>query len=243
MCTFSSRTRLSTLRAISSRTAQSDGHANQGVTEARILETIAAKAHSQGVTTTTLGLGLGYDEVLMTGMARGGSGEHHFAEEGDSAGRLIAGEVDGLLSQVAQAASLIVRPTGDVESVRVWNDLPAAAIEDGVMIEPGDFYGGEERKLVLSLKVLAMPALELAKVADLELRWVELPAAVEHTVEVPLHVNLVPGDEAAGRIPDPTVRSELTFQQAQDANAAPPTPSVKATRRLRRASTARRARC
>jgi Ca-activated chloride channel family protein len=32
---------------------------------------------------------------------------------------------------------------------------------------------------------------------------------------VPVHVNVVPGDHAAGRIPDPAVRSELAFQQAQ----------------------------
>jgi Ca-activated chloride channel family protein len=34
---------------------------------------------------------------------------------------------------------------------------------------------------------------------------------------VPVHVNVVPGDQAAGRIPDPVVRSELSYQQAQDA--------------------------
>ncbi len=187
------------------------------MTDPTVLETIAAKAHRHGVTTTTLGLGLGYDEVLMSGVARGGSGEHHFAEEGDTAGRLIASEVDGLLSVTAQAASLIVRPTGDVAGVRLWNDLPAATIENGVMIELGDLYGGETRKLVLTLSVPSMPGLGLAKVSDLELRYVELPAATEHTIELPVHVNVVPGDEAAGRIPDATVGSELTYQQAQEA--------------------------
>jgi Ca-activated chloride channel family protein len=34
---------------------------------------------------------------------------------------------------------------------------------------------------------------------------------------VPLHVNVVPGDQAAGRIPDPVVRTEAAFQQAQQA--------------------------
>jgi len=195
----------------------SDGHANQGLTSAAELETVAASARGQGVTTATLGLGLGYDEVLMSGVARGGSGNHAFAEQGDTAGRLIAAEVDGLLSQTAQAASLIVRPTGDVAGLTLWNDLPSTAIDGGVMVELGDFYGSETRKIVLTLSVPSMPALGLAKVADLELRFVELPAATEHTVEVPVHVNVVPGDQAAGRIPDPMVRSELSYQRAQDA--------------------------
>ncbi len=34
---------------------------------------------------------------------------------------------------------------------------------------------------------------------------------------LPLTVNVVPGDEAAGRIPHPTVQSEVLFQEAQDA--------------------------
>jgi Ca-activated chloride channel family protein len=195
----------------------SDGHANAGVTDAAELESIAANARRHGVSTGTLGLGLGYDEVLMAGVARGGTGNHHFAEEGDTAGRLIAGEIDGLLSQTAQAASLIIRPSGDVTGLRLWNDLPSTAIEGGVMVELGDFYGGETRKIVVSLSVPSMPALGLAKVAELQFRYVELPAATEHTVDVPVHVNVVPGDQAAGRIPDPVVRSELSYQQAQDA--------------------------
>jgi len=36
-----------------------------------------------------------------------------------------------------------------------------------------------------------------------------------HTITVPVQVNVVPGDEAAGRTANPTVRSELAFQQAQ----------------------------
>jgi hypothetical protein len=75
----------------------SDGHANAGVTDSAELESIAANARRHGVSTGTLGLGLGYDEVLMAGVARGGTGNHHFAEEGDTAGRLIAGEVDAAI--------------------------------------------------------------------------------------------------------------------------------------------------
>ena len=34
---------------------------------------------------------------------------------------------------------------------------------------------------------------------------------------LPVSVNVVPGDQAAGRVPDPKVRTELLFQQAQEA--------------------------
>src|SRR5205085_420721 len=122
--------------------------------------------------TTTLGLGLGYDEVLLSAVARGGAGNAHFAEEPDGAAAQIAGEVDGLLRQAAQAANLVIRPTGDVASVVLHNDLPANAIEDGVMVELGDLQHDEVRRLVLSLSVPAMPSLGLAKVAELTLSYV-----------------------------------------------------------------------
>jgi Ca-activated chloride channel family protein len=38
---------------------------------------------------------------------------------------------------------------------------------------------------------------------------------VEHTVKLPISVNVVPGDEAANCLPHPTVRSEMLFQDAQ----------------------------
>jgi len=146
----------------------SDGHANEGITEAAELQSIAVNTHRQGVTTATLGLGLGYDELLMTGLARGGSGNHVFAEEGDTAGRLIAAEVDGLLSQTAQAVSLIIRPAWEVAELHLWNDLPVAAIDGGVMVELGDLYGGEARKLVLTLAVPSMGALEVGDLGEAE---------------------------------------------------------------------------
>ena len=112
----------------------SDGHANAGVTSHEDLGSIASDARGRGVTTSTIGIGLDYDEALLASLSKGGAGDAHFAEEGDTAGAALASEVDGLLEQVAQACSLTVRPTGDVETVRLFNDLPAVGIDDGFMI-------------------------------------------------------------------------------------------------------------
>ena len=195
----------------------SDGHANRGVVEHEALATLGATGRKKNITTSTIGIGLDYDESLMAAVATGGAGDTEFAEGADDAGAALARLVDGLLEGVAQAATLIIRPTGDVDSVRLFNDLPAAPVDGGIMVELGDFVAGEERKLLLELDVPAMAALGLAQVAELELRWVELPSLTTHVVTLPVHVNVVPGDQAAGRIPDPKVRSELAFQNAQRA--------------------------
>lgn len=195
----------------------SDGHANVGVTTHDELERIASGARNVGVTATTIGLGLGYDEQLMAAVSRGGAGNAHFAEEPDTAGEALASEVDGLLDQVVQAASLTVRPTGAVDAVHLFNDLPAITIDGGFMVELGDFYSGEQRKLLLTIDVPAMAALGLAQVCELELQWVDIATLDSHTVTIPVHINVIPGDRAAGRIPNATVRTELAFQSAQRA--------------------------
>ena len=84
------------------------------------------------------------------------------------------------------------------------------------MIELGDLYAQEARKLLLKFKVPAIASLGLARIATLELTYIELPGLIEHTAALPISVNVVPGDEAAGRISHPTVHSEVLFQEAQD---------------------------
>ncbi|MEA2321805.1 MAG: Ca-activated chloride channel [Solirubrobacteraceae bacterium] len=195
----------------------SDGMANEGVVEPERLEAVAVTAQRAGVTVSTIGVGLGYDETVLAAVARGGQGNHVFAEDADSAAGAVAGEVDGLLSKAVQAASLLIRPTSDVQSVVLFNDLPAQAVDGGIMVELGDLWAGEQRTLLLGLGVPAIATLGLAQVASLELRYVALPDLSEQTVTLPVSVNVVPGDEAAGRAPDPKVRTELLFQQAQEA--------------------------
>lgn len=195
----------------------SDGHANDGVTDPGALEGVAAEARRQGVITSSLGYGLGYDERIMSALARGGAGNELFAEEPDTAAALIAGEVEGLLAQTAQAASVLIRLGGQVTQVQIINDLPVSATADGVLAELGNFYADETRKLLLLFDVPGIPALGLAQIATLEFTYVELPALKQHTVTVPLHVNVVPGDDAAARIPDPVVRTELVYLQVQRA--------------------------
>ncbi len=196
----------------------SDGHANEGVTDPAALGGIAAEAYRKdGVVTSTLGWGEGYDERLMSAIARGGSGNEGYAAQSDAAVAFIGGEVEGLLSQTAQAASLLIKPCSSVRAVSVLNELPTTAAADGIIAELGTFYSGETRKIVLTFSVPSVASLGLTRIATLEVRYVGLPALKEHTVNVPLHVNVVPGDEAAGRVPNPVVRTEVVYQQVQKA--------------------------
>ena len=195
----------------------SDGHANSGVTDSSKLRGVANRAASQGITTSTIGIGLGYDESILTEMATGGAGNHSFAQGPDDAAVAIAAELDGLLSKTVQAAHLIITPTSDVAAVRILNDLPCQRVEDGILVELGDFYAGEQRRLTITIDVPAMAAIGLAQIATLALAYVELATLEQHTLTLPVSVNVVPLDVARGRVAVPEVVREKLFLTAQHA--------------------------
>jgi Ca-activated chloride channel family protein len=59
----------------------SDGRANTGITDPARFRQAAAGAATQAITTSTIGIGTGYDDLILSEMAMGGTGNHTFAEE------------------------------------------------------------------------------------------------------------------------------------------------------------------
>src|ERR671920_1228608 len=82
----------------------SDGQVNRGLKDPDRFAELAARAQQEGIVTSTLGYGLGYDETLLAALARSGTGSHHFAEDPEAAAALIAAEVDHLLNKTVMAA-------------------------------------------------------------------------------------------------------------------------------------------
>ena len=192
-----------------------DGLANEGITEPEALVALARGAYESGVGTSTIGFGEGFDEDTLTALADAGGGRAHYAETPDAAPAIFVEELEGLTRLVAQNVSVEIRPTADVELVGVLNDYPSTAVPGGVHVMLGDAYAGERRRVVLSLQLPDVAALGVAKVADLVLRYVSVGDEIaEHTVTLPVAVNLVSAHEAAASQPDLEVREEVLVLRA-----------------------------
>jgi Ca-activated chloride channel family protein len=192
----------------------SDGHANKGMTDPTQLGPVAAKARAEGITTTTIGIGQGYDEVLLAEVATQGSGSHRFAFTDDDAIAVVSEEAGDLLSKSILNAVARIRPTDPamVDRIGTLHDVPRwiEADADGVkhlVVPLGDLYAGEERQLLLHFPVPALAALGLYELAQVAIEYVAMPDLLQQVVAWPVMVNVVPGDEAAGRVPNPTVTS------------------------------------
>lgn len=64
----------------------STGHANQGITGHDQWRGLVPTAFKGGVVTSTIGIGRGYDETLLSAISGSGAGNHAFADEPDAAG-------------------------------------------------------------------------------------------------------------------------------------------------------------
>lgn len=71
----------------------SDGQANDGITDARELATHAGELLARGIITSAVGIGDGYDEALLGGMAEAGGGRLHDAETTGEISEVVLGEL------------------------------------------------------------------------------------------------------------------------------------------------------
>lgn len=199
----------------------SDGHANSGIREPDRLKDVAATALSEGIVTSTLGLGLGYDEVLLDSMTRGGNGNHRFAPDVDTAVSEIQQTVSDLLDVSVVAATVRITPQGNaIDGIRLRQDLPVWREPGALVINIGDLYAGEQRKLLITFDVPAVANLGTATIADITIDFTTVADLADHHVQLPVSVNVVPGDQVRNRVPNPVVQVEQLLADSDDAKKA-----------------------
>jgi Ca-activated chloride channel homolog len=200
----------------------SDGHANAGEKDPKFFQEVSTKSATDKVTTSTIGLGNGYDETILEALAQGGGGAHRFAGSIDEAVGAIAAEVDDLLDKTIVNAVLRVTPTSAMSGVpviEIVQRLPYWKDGETFVVQLGDLYSGENRRFVIDLDVPGIASLGLCKIADITIEYLDLAQRQEISVTMPVNVNVVPGDVAAGRIADPIVRAERLILEAQTAKS------------------------
>jgi len=200
----------------------SDGHANAGERNPQFFADVAAKSATEKIAASSIGLGNGYDETILEAIAQGGGGAHRFAADIDEAVGAIAAEVDELLDKSIVNCVLRFRPsamaTGQPK-IELLQRLPYWMDGQEYVVQLGDLYAGENRRFIIMVDVPGIESLGLCKIAEVTFEYTDLAARNEVSVTLPVNVNVVPGDQAAGRIEDPIVKAERMILQAQSEKA------------------------
>jgi len=136
----------------------SDGQANSGLYDRNELAQLATETASRGMSISTVGVGLDFDEVTMTRLADVAHGHYYFVEDTERLSEMFATELGGLAQTVATGVSLVIMPMPgvvieDAYGYPVTRTRPGdRQLPDGVSVVTvpiADLRAGETRKVVL----------------------------------------------------------------------------------------------
>lgn len=129
----------------------SDGLANRGLTHPSEIARFVRDARMRGLTVSTLGLGLDFNENLMQSVAEVGGGNYYYVESPAQMAGIFEQELSTLFTTVAQDVQLRITVTGRVLSLdAIGYEVTRNGNEAVVDLE--NLYGGERRTVLLKLR-------------------------------------------------------------------------------------------
>ncbi len=130
----------------------SDGQANNGPATPGELAELGASLIKEGISVTTIGLGLGYNEDLMTRLAAASDGRHAFVEHADHLADIFQDELGAAAAVVAQRVKIDILCDPGIRPVRVLG-RDATVAGSTVTLALNQLYSGEEKYVLLEVEV------------------------------------------------------------------------------------------
>ncbi len=193
-----------------------DGHANRGITDHAELTALLSESRTNGISTSCVGFGEGYDGVLLKAMADAGGGNLFHIERADQAALAFGDELAGLQSLAGQNLQVEVTLDPAVDIARLHHDWPFADTPEGRAFELGDLYAREPKRMLIEFFCATVPDANTARVlATLRVRADvrEADGSITHvSLQLPVATTL----EGAGA-QSPIIEREVLLSRAAQA--------------------------
>jgi len=148
----------------------SDGKANIGPSSPSELGAFGKSLSKEGVTVSTLGLGLDYNEDLMVQLASQSGGNHVFIEDPRNIAAIFEEEFKTVLSVVAQEVTVRIDVGPGIRPVRVLGNR-AEINGQRVLTQITQICSEQEKFVVLEVEIPASPEGRPRKVADVQVSY------------------------------------------------------------------------
>ena len=195
----------------------SDGLANVGPASPAELEDLGRKLIAQGISVSTMGLGAGYNEDLMSRLALASSGSHVFIEDAENLVQVFQNEFDDVLSVVAQKLDMRVTLAEGIRPVKLLN-YPADIQGQKVHIELGQLYSQQERYFVLEIEVPYGEPEGSRPVGEVAVTYKNMLTQTEDKLTSSLAVKFTSSKELADKEVDKEVMESCVIQIANERN-------------------------
>jgi Ca-activated chloride channel homolog len=176
----------------------SDGQANAGTSDRDELAALAAAKAADGVSVSTVGVGLDFDENTMRRLAEVGRGYYHFVEDTVALSALFLRELETLSRTHASNVLLTIDPGSGVQLEEVYGYPMTRGSNGGIAVPVADIHAGETRRVVVRAMVPAASTGPLT-ISKIELQWRSVSDGVARVARTVAKGNVVddPGEVAA----------------------------------------------
>ncbi|MCP5114382.1 MAG: VWA domain-containing protein [bacterium] len=172
---FLDRNRVNTLLLLS------DGLANVGPSSPGDLAQLGTSLARQGIAVTTIGLGLQYNEDLMTRLAMASDGNHFFVEDESDLEMAFATEFGDVVATVAQGVTIHIECPSGVIPIRALG-REAQITGRTVHASLNQLYRDQTRYLLLEVEVPSASAGKVQRVADVTVGYHDLRTGSQATL-------------------------------------------------------------
>lgn len=167
-----------------------DGLANRGVTDRAELVGFARQLREEGISTSTFGVGVDFDETLLADMARESGGHFYFVEHPAQIPDYLTSELGETLQVVARDVvfEVIVTPGSPTPvDLALLNALAPEQTPTRLRLRVGDLVADQDVTLVVAVAIDMPPAVGQSVSVQCRLRdksrvFAPQPLAVEWTV-------------------------------------------------------------
>lgn len=132
-----------------------DGQANMGITDPKVLTKTAQNQAETGIITTTLGFGSYFNEDLLISIADAAGGNFYFIQSPDDVAQVFRIELESLTAVVAQNLTVKLQPETGVKITEVLNNYRSIRQGEQLELFLGDVYQVEAKQLALQLSIPA----------------------------------------------------------------------------------------
>lgn len=148
----------------------SDGLANVGPQSPSELGQLGSSLAKEGISVTTIGLGLGYNEDLMTQLAGFSDGNHAFVENAQDLAKIFQSEFGDVLSVIAQEVNIEIRCINGVRPLRILG-REGEVIGNKVRTRLNQLYSTQEKYLILEVEIPPSKAGQQKDIASVQVNY------------------------------------------------------------------------
>ncbi|MCB1503398.1 MAG: VWA domain-containing protein [Hyphomicrobiaceae bacterium] len=193
----------------------SDGLANVGPSSPRELAELGRKLGAKGISVTTIGLGLDYNEDLMSRLAASSDGNHAFVEDPEDLSGIFASEFGDALSITAKDIEIIIECKVGYKPVRV---LGREAAIDGnrIRMKLNQLQGSNERYFVVEIESPDVKKEGDVEIASVSIDYLDLASGGRKQADVRATGRYSASTDEASKSINKSVMTQVTTQIATE---------------------------